>query len=222
VPYVLGLPSVRPWAAFPLLGVATVCLWWAVPSLRSAMLLEDLPLGPLLVCSRSSGGASTVGWIRRPWSSARRPRSLTGRTMLHILREGNTPPTWSNMMNALVGASRSFSKILQELLFDQVGVSAGRLRRFTASRNESGRIGRCSRHGRGRARSREKAEGRSPTWPVGGSGRVGWANGAPTGRGAGRTARSGLAGMRTHESPAPLAGAGLRVGLDQIRSRRAA
>jgi len=60
--------------------------------------------------------------------------------MLHIQMKGNKPPTWSNMMNALVGGSQTFFKIFQELLFDQVGVSAGRLRRFTAPQGESGEI----------------------------------------------------------------------------------
>lgn len=182
------------------------------PVSDAAFAASDLSPGRLAGYSRSSGGASTVGWSRRPGSSARRPRSLTGRTMLHIHAEGNTASTWSNMMNALVGGSRTFFKIFPELLFDQVGVSAGRLRRFTASQGKSGRIGlpAACRHARSPAYAlAREGRGRSPTWPVGGSGRARWANGAPTGRGAGRTARRASHGLITHESPAPWVGTGL-------------
>lgn len=74
-------------------------------------------------------------------------------------------PACAFIANALVGGSRTFFKIFQELLFDQVGVSAGRLRRFTVDQGKSGRIGLLSRHGlapTGRSRGNAVTSGARP------------------------------------------------------------
>lgn len=63
--------------------------------------------------------------------------SLTGRTMLQIRREGNNASTWSNVMNALVGALPAFRKFFEELSFDQIGVSMAGARPYVARRGSA-------------------------------------------------------------------------------------
>jgi len=158
-------------------GALSPTLHLLLPTCRLAALLG---VRVLRVEPRPSAGVAVPG-------ASLAALSLTGTIMLHIHRKGNTASTWSNMLNVLVDGLPAFLNFLQELLFDQVDMSAGRLRRFTAPRNESGRIGRGAGMDsplRGALTGSPLRPGGSPTWPVAGRTPSVWPNGARTQRGA--------------------------------------